>query len=422
MKLVFIQPYYENIWESIGLGYIISFCKKNYIGELDISFYQGNFDSDETIKKGSKDADIIAFSCTSPAFPHALRLAEVIKENNPKVRSVFGGWHVSSIPEDSLNSDLVDQVIVGEGESAMLSILNGNTSPIIYGEKLDFQDLPWPDRDMISNERTVDLCESMNGKRIASFQSSRVCPVNCVFCSESIITGKYNKINNPIRSRDHKDTLDEIEYVAKKYRLNYFKFVDATFDVNDEHVIGFCEEKLRRGLDIGWECLIHAAFIQDEQVFKWLKKSNCNQMNVGVETGSNKIHKQIGKGVNNESTTRVFDWASKYNIQRRAFFILGMPNETDEDIRLTEKWIDDVKPDVVGFTILCPYPGSAFYDHDLYKYIDWERTDEYSNDFWSTKYHSNADLKEWQKYLKNKYDRLLCERQEYNPDYGITLM
>jgi len=420
MKVVFVQPYYENIWESIGLGYIISYCKANFKGSLDIEFFQGNFDDDNEIIKSAISSDIIAFSCTSPAWVHALSIAKKVKNVNSNIRTVFGGWHITALPNECLMEDAVDQVIIGEGEIAMLDVLNGNDSNIVIGKKIDFNDLPWPDREVIKNRRTIELCESMNGKRIASFQSNRVCPVSCSFCAEDIMTGKFNKKTNPIRSRDPIDVCNEIEHVINEYNLNYFKFVDATFDVSSDHVISFCEEKIKKGIDCEWECLIHASFIQDKESFKWLKKANCNQINVGVETGSDKIQKDIGKGINWERTKRVFDLAKIYGIERRAFFILGMPNETEEDIKLTEKWIDEVKPDVVGFTILCPYPGSEHYDKKLYKDIDWSITDEYSNSFWHSKYHTNNELKNWQNYLKNKYDKLLCERQEYNPDYGMS--
>ena len=78
MKVVFVQPYYENIWESIGLGYIISYCKANYQGTLEVEFYQGNFDNDEKIIQAGIQSDIIAFSCTSPAWNHALTIAQKV--------------------------------------------------------------------------------------------------------------------------------------------------------------------------------------------------------------------------------------------------------------------------------------------------------------------------------------------------------
>lgn len=410
MKVAFIQPYYQNVWESIGLGYIISYIKKHYKGTLEIKFYQGNFDSDEDIIKGCKDCNIVGFSCTTPVFSKAVKLSKAIKKINKNVWAVFGGWHVTALKEHSFE-DGIDQIVLGEGEYAMLSIINGNRDRIVTGIKIGFQDLPHPDREVIKNERLVDLAEQLTGKRITSFQANRVCPVNCIFCAERIVTGRFNRSTNPIRSRDPKDVCDEIEKVTKQYNLNYFKFVDATFDVSPEYVINFCKEKINRGNTTEWECLIHAGFCTEE-MFKWLKASNCNQINVGVESGSDKVLKEVRKGTRINTVKNVFEWGRKYGIERRGFFILGMPSETEDDILLTEKLLQEIDPDVLGFTILCPYPGSDLYNHEKYKDLDWEDVDEYSNDFWYTEHLTNKQLHKWQEYFHIKYKNKLCERMQ----------
>ena len=408
-KVILVQPYYENIWEPIGLGFIAGYLKKHFVGELDLQCFQGNFDTDETIISASIGADVVGFSCTSPAWLHALRLAAAIKKESPQTRTVFGGFHPSALPQDCIEHDQVDQVVIGEGEESFLDIVNGKTDAIIMGTKPPMQDLPWPDREIIKNHRTVDLCESMNGKRIASFQCNRVCPVACAFCAERVITGKFHKRNNPIRSRDVSELCDEIEHVTKQLDINYFKFVDATFDISPEFVIEFCKEKIKRGNTTEWECLIHCSFTTPE-MFLWLKKAQCHQVNMGVESGSDKILKDIGKGLRVKRVKKAFGWAKDAGIERRGFFLFGMPNETREDLLLTENLIDEIKPDVVGFTILCPYPGTAFYDPKKHKNMDWEKADEYSNDFWSTDHFTNIELKAQQAYFKAKYDLLLCER------------
>lgn len=416
-KVVLVQPYYENIWEPIGLGFIASYLKKHFVGDLEVICYQGNFDTDETIIDGCLDADVVGFSCTSPAYPHALRLAEEMKQKNPDIRTVFGGFHPSALPQETVAHPYVDQVVIGEGEEVFLDIVNGNREPIVQGTKPPMQDLPWPDRSIIKNYRTVDLCESMNGKRTASFQCNRVCPVACSFCAERIITGRYHKRNNPIRSRDVSELCDEIESVIEELDLTYFKFVDATFDISAEFVIDFCKEKIKRGITTEWECLIHASFA-NEEMFHWLKKSQCHQVNIGCESGSDRILRKVGKGLKTETIRNVFQWADNAGVERRGFFLLGMPEETREDLKLTEDLIDEIRPDVVGFTILCPYPGTNYFDAELHKDVDWEKADEYSNDFWSTPNFSNIELKAWQSYFKTKYDLLLCERQEDTSQFG----
>ena len=409
MKVVLVQPFYHNVWEPLGLAYIAAYCKKHYKGELKISFYQGKLDADKSIIEGSKDADVVGFSCTSPSFKHGIELAQILKNHNPKLRTIFGGWHPSAIKEECITKG-VDQIVVGEGEKAFLEILNGNTDKVVTGKPVDFSELPWPDREVIQNWRTVDLCEEMCGLRIASFQANRVCPFRCVFCSERKVTGVYNAKTNPIRTRNIVDLLNEIEKVTKDYRLNFFKFVDATFDTSSEFVIRFCEEKIRRGNKTEWECLIHAS-LANREMFKWLRKVNCNQVDIGCESGSPKILKDIGKGITPERLIEVFNWAKEFGIKRRAFFILGMPNEMKEDILLTDKLIEKLQPDVFGITLLCPYPGCDLYNHETMKDINWAQTDEYSNDFWRTKNFSNKQLKSFQNTFTKKYYHLLCSHQ-----------
>ena len=99
----------------------------------------------------------------------------------------------------------------------------------------------------------------------------------------------------------------------------------------------------------------------------------------------------------------VFAWAKKYGVERRGFFLFGMPNETRADLLLTEQLIDEIRPDVVGFTILCPYPGTNLYDPALHKDVNWETADEYSNNFWFTEHFTNIELKAQQAcYVKGK--------------------
>ena len=409
MKVVLVQPFYHNVWEPLGLAYIAAYCKKHYNSELKISFYQGKFDTDEAIVAGAKDADIVGFSCTSPSFKHGVKLAQILKDHNTKLRTVFGGWHPSALKEECITYG-IDQIVVGEGEKAFLEILNGNTDKVVLGRSADFSELPWPDRNIIRNLRTVDLCERMCGLRIASFQANRVCRFSCAFCSERTVTGVYNSRTNPIRTRDVVDLMNEIEEVTNTYHLNFFKFADATSDTSSEFVIRFCEEKILRGIQTEWECLIHAS-LATREMFGWLHRANCNQVAIGCESGSSKILRDIGKGVTPTRLLEVFNWAREFGIKRRAFFILGMPNETKDDILLTDELAEKLQPDVFGITLLCPYPGCDIYDHDTMKNIDWSVTDEYSNDFWETKNFSNKQLKKFQMFFTNKYRHLLCSHQ-----------
>ena len=402
---------YKNVWAPLGVAYIIAYLKKHR-SDLAIKFYDGTFDSDETIITGAMFSDVVCFSCTSPTFQKSVEMAEKIKKGNPKVKIVFGGWHVTAM-EDNFPTGMFDfnnMAISGEGESLMNCAITNAPWPILKGgDYIQFDNLPWPDREAIKHERYMDLCEQQTGLRIGSFQAHRGCPMNCTFCAESCMTGKFHRKNNPIRQRNINDLCHEIMDVEEKYNINYLKFVDATFDSDPNWVIEFCD-LYRRFHDNPWEAMLHAQYVTKDMLY-FMKIANCNQVNIGVESGSDRILKQMRKGVDTKQIKKVFGWAKEFGIKTRAFFLLGMPDESEADHDLTEKLIEEINPDVVGFTMLCPYPGTDYYDHKTMWNIDWSKTDEYINDFWRTKHFTNEQLKAKQQYFVDLYKGKLCERQ-----------
>lgn len=411
MRVTFIQPYYHNIWESVGIGYIISYCSANYKGKLSFNFVSGNFDPELNIIESALKSDIVAFSCTTPTYKNVEQLATLIRKSNKNIHMVIGGWH-PTVAKGLVDDNLFDQIVIGEGEKAFLDILNGNRDKIIYGKKSTFDELPWPDRKKIRFSRNMKLCSKMSGQRIGSLQSIRGCKMNCAMCAESLMSGKYHKKTNPLRIRSPEDTIDEIEYLHKVYSIDRFQFLDPTWSISEDHVISFCEEKMRRKNTLPWNAMVHAGLITENGV-KHMAKANCAVMMVGCESGNARILKGIRKGITIDSIRRVFEWGRKYNIQRRAFFMIGFPNETEKSIKATLKLAKEIDPDIFGVTILAPYPGTDFYDPYKFKNVDWSLVDEYSNDFWETENFTNKELKEIQAMLAENFSDKLAWHMEY---------
>lgn len=92
--------------------------------------------------------------------------------------------------------------------------------------------------------------------------------------------------------------------------------------------------------------------------------------------------------------------------------LLGMPNESLADIKLSEKIVDEVRPDAVGFTILAPYPGTSYYDPVKHKGVDWSEVDEYDNRITNTAFLTNEDLHREQSRLVAKYRKNIVYRQK----------
>jgi len=405
MKATLIHGNYFNSWEALGLGYIGAYLQKHF-GDLELNFYQGCFDDEASIIKGAQDSHLVAYSCTTPTFNYLTKIAKLLKEINPRIKNVIGGYHPSAIPHSCLMPEF-DHVVVGEGEYALKAIIHGTAGKIITGEKIAFDQLPWPDRKLIKNERNIEIAYKENRKRITSFHSHRGCPFRCRFCADGFNKVVYGK--GKIRFREVHDLLDEMETVSKEYRLDLMKFSDPTWNTDIGWVMEFCRQKIKRGFSIPFYPNIHASTCMEE-MFQLMAEANCHEVAIGIESGSPKILRQIGKGTSVPKIKQAVSWAKRAGIMVRGYFLLGMPNETPEDLQLTDKLAEELELDEYGFTILCPYPGTQMYDEEKYKAVDWEKADEYSNDFWESAFLSNNQIKEYQQYFIEKYQDKLTFR------------
>lgn len=402
-KIVLVHGKYFNSWEALGLGYISSYLKK-HVPNVEFLFFQGSFDDIQDILKSCIDAQFLLLSCMSPSFQYGVNLAREAKKINPKIKTVFGGYHTSALPHESLVEG-VDYVVVGEGESAVLDILNGKPDHIIYARRMSFDELPWPDRDVIKNYRNIKVAFKDNKKNITSFQSHRGCPFHCKYCADGHEKILFRGDGCRSVSRSVDDLLDEMQFVTQKYNLHLLKFCDSTWNLRKGFVKEFCQKKLQRDFNMPFYPNIHANVVDDE-MFRLMGDANCYEIGLGVESGSPTILNQIGKGTTLDSIRNAVSLAKRYKIKVRGYFILGMPNESEDDVYMTEKFADELDLDEYGFTILCPYPGTQMYSAtNEFKNIDWSNTDEYSNDFWKTKYLDNATLKSWQSRLTQKFKK-----------------
>jgi len=413
MKIVFIQPnvgFVGHTWEALGIGYLSSYLKKYCDYDLQIEFYSGFYDSDDTIINACKDAKIIGFSCTSPQYKHALHLAKQIKKKQNWI--VFGGIHPSALPQLVLKEPSIDVVIQGEGEKPMLKFVGDahkepTPSKHLYHTEYveDIDTIPVPDRKTIKNERNIDQAYEDNKRRITSVLSSRGCPFNCSFCCSHCLWGRKPRLRSPT------NIIDEFEQLVNEWNIDFIKFADDTFTINKQRVIDFCKLKLKRGITVSYGANAHVNTVDEEQL-RYLQESNCTELWYGVESGSSNILRDMHKQTDLGRIKQIFKLTKEYGMKTRAYFLLGMPNETIQDIKKTEQLCDELQPDEVGFTLLAPFPCNEYYDYETMKNWDWSTFDEYGNDWVHTKILSNQQLKDEQKRLVEKYKRRITFRQK----------
>jgi radical SAM superfamily enzyme YgiQ (UPF0313 family) len=344
---------------------------------------------------------IVGITATIITVPCIFNIAKIVKKADSNIKVVVGGPAATTIPDYVLGNEQVDYLVYGEGEETMADltehILNNNTSPealkkvngIIFkhaGEIIktplrplvqDINKLPFPDREsmfVLDKKKQIRKVYS-NGDIL----TSRGCPYLCKFCACYTIWGTRTP-----RARSVENIMQELEYLVKTYRQKSFIFWDDLFTVNKKRVIEFCEELIKRKLNIKWICLARLNNL-DREMLDIMKKAGCIQIQVGVESGSDKMLKFIGKNLTISVINEKAQIINDATVNWLAFFIIGFPTETKEEIKQTLNYIEKIKPSSVGISIFSPYPGSDFFTFLNEKNL-FKKQDEYLKiDVWNPK-------------------------------------
>jgi len=286
------------------------------------------------------------------------------------IKTVTGGPHPSALPEDTLRYTGCDFAIVGEGEIALRELFSALTAghPAFDsiaglawrdGENIrvngraippETDKLPVPDRTLLDlplyrGHSTLGVPD--NGTLVFT---SRGCPFVCTFCASRNVFGRGARLL-PMES-----IFREIDACAA-LGLTHITIGDDTFTLNKQRVIAFCRYLQERYPRMTWNCNSRVDTI-DEEMLGWMKKTNCVKIAFGVESGSPRILQSICKRITIEQVKKAFALTRKYKIHTQAFFMIGHPGETAEDIAMTEKLIYDIRPDYLFLSVFVPLPGT----------------------------------------------------------------
>jgi anaerobic magnesium-protoporphyrin IX monomethyl ester cyclase len=313
----------------------------------------------------------------------SLEFARILKNDCELL--VAGGPLPTTNPE--LFLDDFDVVVVGEGEQTMLQIAvevekKGDLSKIrgiVYKEKdtsqirstaaqeevEDLDSLPFPFRELFDNSAYKNYYSKKYGYTTTAVMTSRGCPFSCDFCSRPIF-------GNSFRSRTATKVVDEIEEVVA---LGYDRiwFADDCFTLNRERLLGICNEIIKRGLRIEWECLSRVDTLDAEAIEK-MKQAGCIRMFFGIESGNDSILELMNKQITINQVRAALSLCEETGVKAGAFFIVGYPGENDETVLQTVKFASSLPLDYLSFTMPYPIPGTPLYSRLNGKMVssEWE--------------------------------------------------
>jgi tRNA A37 methylthiotransferase MiaB len=177
----------------------------------------------------------------------------------------------------------------------------------------------------------------------ATVLSDYGCPYPCRFCVMGKLGYKVRPVDN---------VLDELEILAAKgFREIYFN--DQTFGVLRDRTLALCEGMHEKQLRLGWQAWTRVDLV-DQQLLMAMQRAGCHTLLFGVETANEKTLKSQKKGYSQAQVRRSFSLCRELGIRTMATFIVGLPGETEADIRDTISFALELDPDFASFNVLVP--------------------------------------------------------------------
>ncbi len=431
-KILLLSPPFYRLMGShhnginLGLSYIAAVLKKN---DYAVHIYNADYvDSDnyidqkqifenydaykaiinnlsnpiwDEIKKKIRgyNPDIIGITMFTANYKVAKIIANIAKEINKKVIIVVGGAHPTIDPEGTLRNNEFDYLVRGEGESTFLElikcveiseikglsykidgkIINNPVRPLI--KNLDV--LPFPSKDLfINNISNMDYGNVITG---------RGCPYSCSYCASKKIWGQK------VRFRTPDNIIKELIDLKRNFNSPLVYFVDDTFSFRKERAKEICRKMINNNLNLKWKCDTRVDCI-DYELADLMKRAGCIRIKIGVESGSERILKEIKKGLTKDKIRKGAEVINKAGLPLTVYLMAGFPNETNDDIKETIEFAKEIDADYYSLSIVAPYLGTEIYEDFL------KSNKSLDNEHWEYFYHQSKYV-----ILTNNIDYRLLE-------------
>jgi len=312
------------------------------------------------ITSAISNADLIGVSILTPAYDAAKKIIRFVHSISD-APIVVGGAHVTALPQETLKDILeVDYVVKGEGEESILEVLE---APTMFGEGriftnmniLNLDNLPFPARHLLPMDKYKLTASRTQRGHSYTISVARGCPFHCTYCSR--INGRK------VRFRNMESILTELHYLIGKYDAKEINFEADTFTLKKSFVMNLCTEIIKSGYHkwISWTCESRVDTM-DADMLKLMRAAGCWQISYGIESGNQRLLDFMKKGTNLAQIRKTIHLTEAAGIGTRAFFMLGIPTETQYESQQTIDFAKELNAEWTQFTLTVPFPGTEMYE------------------------------------------------------------
>lgn len=328
---------------------------------------------------------------------------------------IIGGAHATSMPEEVTNH--CDYVCNGQGDYFIWNLIESSENFTVNKINRYLDDLPIPAYHLLDPSKYTSNIARANP--YATIETSRGCYGKCTYCNRQIH-------GNKIRFKSIGRVIEEIRLLLD---LGYkeIQIMDDNFTSDLKRAKAICQAIIDQKLRFPWVPRNGIRVDRvDLELLELMKASGCYKVYFGVESGSQYVLNSIKKGISLRHIELAIANAKKAGLATGAYYMMGMPAETEEDLKATIKFAIKLNTDSVSMGIAVPLPGTEFYDEakdqGRLKSEDWSQYN-----FRGAVYdHPNLSEETLKKYVKKFYRRYYFRpryilKKPFNRDIFRTL-
>ncbi len=422
LKILLVKPHSlsDHIQPPLGLAYIASsVAGRHQVAILDMlktPLSDGDFR--RYIARGKYD--LVGFQCYTHELRSVARLARIVKLESKRITTIAGGPHPTLLPAESMEyfGESVDFLLRGEGDEIFPLFVDrieeggdpGRLPGMVCkaGGKLHVNDkteyvkdldrIPMPSWELIAPQTYPPAQHGAFFRRfpIAPVITTRGCPFSCNFCSAPVLCGQA------VRFRSPESVLREIRALYSDFRIREFHIIDDNFTINRNHARAVLLKIIESGLRISL-ALPNGIRIEtvDESLLALMKKAGVYSISLGLESGSDRVLELMNKKSTIEKNEEKIGLIKKAGIDMAAFFIMGFPGETEDDIRRTIDYSLRLPLLRANYGYFTPLPGTPIY-HELEEKGELNKIDLRNSGYMAASYTPQGMTRKTLKKLQRK--------------------
>ena len=364
-------------WISHGLASLSAYARTHGF-DVDLIDLRALNDWDHFRQEvAARRPDVVGLTMMSVDFNPVMKAVQIIKAACPETVTVVGGPHPSFEPQSVLDNPQADHVVVAEGEITFTNLLravaNGErpTDRLLIGIHPNLDRLPYADRDLFLNEwrkfgydmesPEVPFVDELPPPFVTII-AGRGCMYNCSFCkpAEDFLFGKGT------RRRSVPNIIGELKDLRERYRFNSFMFHDDCLLEDHKWCQEFVAAYRAEGFRQPYFCQSRADLLmRHEETVALMAANGLRGLFIGFESGSDRVLKFLRKGTTRQINLDAARVCRKYGLTVWANYMLGLPEETKQEVLETVSMLREIDPDYYSPAFYTPHPGTDLYDYTL---------------------------------------------------------